>query len=215
MGSTHNLFTEFRSTGRLLLLIVSLLVSGSILQAQPVETEANLKADNIKRDEARKPQRSVPAPLTVEQEEAALTFAREHHAELAQLVVGLKAASRPEYQQAVRDLFRASERLGRMREKLADRYESELELWKIDSRVRLLAARLTMGESDGLREELLGLLRKKREIRVAMLTAQQERLEKQVSKVEEELAVLQSDYDEAAERDLERLLKSAKGKREK
>ena len=51
--------------------------------------------------------------MTPERQAAALKFAELHHPELYELLQNLKEARRPEYQEAVRQLYNDSERLAR------------------------------------------------------------------------------------------------------
>ena len=78
--------------------------------------------------------RKVPAgPQTVtpEREAAARTFVSRHHPELVALLDHLQTSEPKQYQRAVRELFRASERLAQFREQDEGRYALELETWKV------------------------------------------------------------------------------------
>lgn len=96
--------------------------------------------------------------FTPEREAAALSFVRQHHPELEDLLAQLKSGNRAEYRRVTNELFFASERLTQSQERDPLKYELDLRLWKIDSRIRLLAARLAMNESDLLQGELKELL---------------------------------------------------------
>src|SRR5687767_13810045 len=54
--------------------------------------------------------------ITPEREAAVMTFVKHHHAELAELLIHLKENAPKEYERAVRDLFRTSERLAQVQE---------------------------------------------------------------------------------------------------
>ena len=101
------------------------------------------KADGAK---PKSEKRAAANPNSVRHEAAALAFAREHHAELAELIATLKSSSLPEYEQAVRELYRVRERLFQLQKREPERHALELELWKTKSRMRLMAARLSLGE---------------------------------------------------------------------
>ena len=107
--------------------------------------------------------------VTPEREAAAQLFAERHHPELARLLGRLRETNPEEYKKAIQELFATSERLARLMGRTPERYELELAAWKVDSRIRLLAARSAMGESADRREALKELLLGK--IRVATTVA--------------------------------------------
>src|SRR5262249_19634201 len=79
--------------------------------------------------------KAKPAPgITPEREAAVKTFVDQHHPELGELLVHLKENNKKEYEKAVRDLFKTSERLARTHEMDVERYDLELKLWQTQSR---------------------------------------------------------------------------------
>ncbi|MCA9082274.1 MAG: hypothetical protein KDA58_17060, partial [Planctomycetaceae bacterium] len=148
--------------------------------------------------------------LTPEREAAAMTFAKAHHPELADLLVGLKRMDEPRYATAVNELFRTSERLAKSKSRSVERYELELSAWRVDSRIRLLTAQSVSGMPDSRREELKRLLLQRRDIKVQMLLHEKSRLESRVAKIDTSIDELQENADEQAEKELDRLLKSVK-----
>ncbi len=143
--------------------------------------------------------------ITPEQEAAAMAFAEQHHPELAQLLRSLKVGQHVEYQQAMHDLHRTSERLARI--KNPKQYTLELKRWKIESRIHLLAAKSSMEDSDANRETLKKLIQERLEVRASLLQIEKERLERRLKKVESELGSIKDP--EFAERELNRLIKDA------
>ncbi|MBT4866075.1 MAG: hypothetical protein HON53_13305 [Planctomycetaceae bacterium] len=155
--------------------------------------------------------------LTPGREAAAMTFARLHHPELAKLVTKLKKRKVRQYDQAVRQLFQTSERLARTRERTPDRYELSLEAWKLDSRIRLMAARMTMNSDSQLEEDLKELLRAKASVRLRRLTKERERLAERLQRVDALIERIDSDPDASTKKELQRIKRSflAKGSRNK
>jgi hypothetical protein len=153
--------------------------------------------------------------VTPEREAAALTFAKLHHPELASLLKVLKASPHDGYEDAVRDLFKTSERLTRLKARTPERYELELQLWKVDSRIRLLAARLAMEDNEELRDQLHKLLREKIDIRAAVLRDDRTKTAARLEKFDADLQQLTADPAASADAELERLLKSAKATAQK
>ena len=76
-------------------------------------------------------------------EEEAVAFVREHHPQLVFVLEQLRTQSPGEFAKAVRELERSRTRLERIRENRPNAYEDELAWWSVNSRVRLMAARLT------------------------------------------------------------------------
>lgn len=147
--------------------------------------------------------------ITPEREAAAETFARLHHPELADLLQRLKAAHHADYDNAVRDLFRESERLARLKSRDVARYELELQIWKVSSRIRLATARLAMDDSDSLRSDLRSLLRERVTLRAQLVQLDRDKTAARLQKLDADLKSLTADPETLVDQDLERLIKSA------
>lgn len=143
--------------------------------------------------------------VTPGQEAAALEFAQVHHPELAELLDRLKSSDRPSYEKAVRDIAGTSERMARLRESDPERHELVVRNWTLDSRVRLLTARLTMSDDPELRTELKALLRERQDGRLALLRLDRQRTAAKLEKLEAQIEELERDRDAAIERDLAKI----------
>ncbi len=146
--------------------------------------------------------------MTRAREAAALVFAQTHHLELYDLLLRLKKKQRTQYQRAIRELYRTSERLDRLKDNNLDRYEHSLQLWQLDSRIRLLAARMTMSSDPMLEAEIKSLLLERLELRLQQLTTERDRLQSRVDKLNENIHAIVNDRDSAALNELKRLKKS-------
>lgn len=153
--------------------------------------------------------------LTPAREAAAMTFARLHHPELADLLVKLKTRKARQYDQAVRQLFQTSERLARARDRSPERHELELDAWKLDSRIRLLAARMTMNSDTKRDEELKSLLKDRAELRLRQLTNERQRLAERIDRIDALIERMGSDPDASTLKEFQRIKRSfaAKGPR--
>lgn len=146
--------------------------------------------------------------FTLEREAAALSFVRQHHPELADLLAQLKAGNRREYQKAVHELFRTSERLAMARERDSARYELELEAWKLDSRIRLLAARMTMSENNAESlEELKTLLLERTDVQLKRQMLDRQRLVGRLEKLDAAIETTRREREQQARQSLDKLLK--------
>ena len=148
--------------------------------------------------------------VTPEREAAADTFARLHHPELADLLSRLRASRHGAYDNAVRQLFRDSERLAKLKGRDPQRYELELETWKIGSRIQLATARLAMEDTPELRAELTTLLRSKLEIRTQLVQLDRDKTAARLERLDTDLSELRRDPEGQVAQDLERLLKAGR-----
>lgn len=155
--------------------------------------------------QVKKSQKQTAAARTREHTEQALEFAREHHPELASLVSKLQKGKPAQFKSAIRHLVQSQERLQRIQLRSPERYELALEAWKLDSRIRLLAARMTMSDDPELEAELKTILRQRTELRLQQLSEERDRLKTRLERIEENIARIESDPEAAAARDLERV----------
>lgn len=174
----------------------------------------SLVADDSKTSKGNKVE--SPVSVTTDQESQALAFAGEHHPELKTLVESLKSANPAGYKKAIHDLYRTSDRLSKLNdEKSKSRYEHELALWKLDSRIRLTAARSAMKDTEALRSELKSLVEQRRNLHLEWLKADKDRAAARVAKLEAELKDAEAKSAQAVDAEVERLLKSVKSTKPK
>ena len=149
-----------------------------------------------------------PTKVNPTRESVAMAFAQSHHPELVKLLLHLKSKRNAEYQKAITHIYQASERLGRLSDRNLERYQLQLEMWKLDSRIRLVAARLKMSPSTEIEQELETLLSKQVELRIALYTMEKKRLEARLSKVNEIIDQIEQDPQVLVRKDLERIKRS-------
>jgi hypothetical protein len=133
---------------------------------------------------SKQPAKIAPAMLTPEREAAAIQFVREHHPELVDLLKGLKQTNAAQYQAAVRQLFQTSERLAKIHETDPPRYEFELSLWKIKSRIQLLAARSSMGRDPEIESQLRAALAEQAHLQLQELQMDRDRAAERLKKLD-------------------------------
>ncbi|NQV28897.1 MAG: hypothetical protein HQ518_31470 [Rhodopirellula sp.] len=151
-------------------------------------------------------------PISKEREEVAVDFAREHHPELAALLEGLRKTDTRNFQAGLRELTRDAERLGKMLERKDDRYRISLELWKLDSRIRLEVARMSMSPGEDFELRLRPLMEQRQAVRLQLTLLEHQRTAERLAKYEEQLKTLQSGSDELIDSEIERLRKLAVSK---
>lgn len=136
-------------------------------------------------------------------EAAALAFARTHHPELAELLSNLKRGNPTEYQRAIKELSAAVERITRIQERSPERYDFVLNTWKLDSRIRLLTARLVMADNPAQEAELKALVLQRNEVKLRELKLEREKVAARLKNIERDIAELEKDQTGAVQRDLQ------------
>lgn len=203
---------------RLLAMIAATLVVGGLIYAQ---------ADDVKRDAgipataktstppagsgaAKKEAKTKPAiAITPEREAAVLTFVQRNHAELAELLAVLKASQPEEYERAIREIFRATERMNQVIERDPLQYELEVAAWTAQSRVQLLAAKLKMGSSDDLVKKLRDALKTQNEAKISLLKHERQKTSDRLGKLDGDITRFESDRDEVVNKQLKLLTRTA------
>ena len=148
-------------------------------------------------------------PIAPKREAAAIKFAQQHHPELAELLSRLKASHPEQYTKALRELDKTRERLEKVKDNDADRHAILLREWQLDSRVRLLAARLTMSTSVELETELRQVLTERHDVRLQLLTYDREKSKTRLQKVDEQIAEHVQNREVSIDREFDRIKKSA------
>ena len=146
--------------------------------------------------------------LTPARKAAAMTFAKLYHPELAALLVGLERHNRAAYHRAVRQLYQTSERLARMKERLSpERFDLELRAWRLDSRIRLLAARVYLSKRKNPKREaeLSEALLERVEVRLERLRRDRKRFQSRLVKINENIHAVEADRQKAANQFLKRV----------
>lgn len=139
-----------------------------------------------------------------------MAFASEHHPELARLLEQLQKSRPHEFQRAVRELSQQIQTLEKLREKNPTRYTHQLELWKNNSQIRVLVAKWSRDQDDALEQEIRALLQQRRDMKLAQLKVDQQRLAEQMQKVEKQIATMS---DSQVEREWEQLAKKTNASR--
>jgi NAD-specific glutamate dehydrogenase len=141
---------------------------------------------------SKQPAKTTPLILTPEREAAAIQFVREHHPELVDLLKGLKQTNAVQYQAVVRQLFQTSERLAKIHETDPPRYELELSLWKIKSRIQLLAARSSMGRDPEIETQLRAALAEQAQVQLQELQMDRDRAAERLKKLDSSIEQFQA-----------------------
>lgn len=181
-----------QNAGAMVAVVLICCIAGTLVSAerQPQASQkkaARKAADKTVSDDSSVRQNRVAVKLTQEQEAEAMAFAAAHHEELANLLKQLKNAKSPEFIRAVRELHTAQTRINRFREKQPQRYENELEAWKIDSEVRLRIVRWAMSKDPELEKQIRELLTSRENGKLNRLRLEQTRLRQRLKAISAQL----------------------------
>lgn len=146
--------------------------------------------------------------LSADEETSALEFARSQHPELAELLEQLKKNNPKEYGRALLDLHRAQDRIGRLADKNPERFALELALWRTESRIRLQAAQLAMGD-ESQEAALKPLLAERRELKLQLLQLDREKAVQRVAELDRQVQGLQTNPEQQDDQELAKLKQAA------
>jgi hypothetical protein len=146
---------------------------------------------------------------SAQREAAALALVREHHGELFELLDHLKLQKHKAYLQAIQELWRASERLATVRQRDPDRYDLELRAWKIDSRIRLLAAKLSMEQDPELEPQLKEALSERADVRLQLKSFVRDRVKSRLETMNTEIDKLTSEREQQLQQAFDKLVRGA------
>lgn len=184
-------------------LLILALLFGSLAAATADDAAAD---ETLKSVEGAAKSKTKPMVITPEREAAVLTFVRLNHPELEALLVHLKAASNnKDYERAIRELYRVTERLALIHDRDSTQYELELRAWKIQSRLQLLSAKMQMASKDDLKQQIKEALKEQHEVKAALLARQRQKLVEETKRIEENLNRLESQKESTLQKQLETL----------
>jgi len=156
---------------------------------------------------ARKKVTARQKSLTPQREKLALSFSRKHHPELADLLKGLRSRNRAHYEDGVRELARDAERFARLEQRGDERFSSSLKIWKLDSRIRLEAARFSLRPSLEVENKLRQLMLDRQSVRLEYLKLERQRAQTRVDRLNDQIRSASEAPDRLVSAELTRLRK--------
>lgn len=158
--------------------------------------------------------------ITPEREAAVISFVERNHAELAALLAHLKANQPKEYERAVRDLFRVTEKLAMVHERDSRQYDLELKAWKSQSRAQLLVARLKMTDpesanSEELKNQLREILSEQMQARLEVMKLERERVSGRLEKLNDDITRMERDRESVIDNHVTNLMNQVNANRPK
>ncbi len=191
------------------MLLLGLLVSGQVALAQkPGQKPAS--AAPVGKEPSKDNPKFRQITITPEREAAVISFVERNHSELAELLAHLKTNQPKEYERAVKDLFRVTEKLAMVHERDSRLYDQELKVWKAQSRAQLLVARMKMGggssDQEELKKQLRDILTEQWAARLEVLRLERERISGRLNKLDQDISRQEQERDSAIESHLQILI---------
>lgn len=148
-------------------------------------------------------------PVTPEMEAEAMSFIRQNHSDLVELLNQLKTTNQTQYQQAVRDLSRAATTLASTEKNDPKKYVLDLQAWQVNSQIQVLAARYAMSPSPELKEDIKAKLLEQLDLRLEQQKLDRERTAARLSRLDESISKLQESRGQEAQKALDKLTKAS------
>ncbi len=164
----------------------------------------------LKKSTSTNKERKNPGGISPKREKLAFEFARKHHPELAKLIQRLKKHKPREYKRAIRDLDSTLNKLERHKKRDSERYRLTLERWKVDSRIRLLAARVSVRGGSDNQSELRTLLKKRVDLKLELLKNDRQLAEKRLEKINKSISEIENHQDKVIDAEFIKINRSIK-----
>lgn len=136
--------------------------------------------------------KSKPTTITVDQEKEVLAFVSKNDASLHDLLTNLKSAKPTDYQRALMDLNRATERLSQIKRNRPHAYELELKKWQTQSKIQMLAVQLAMNPNPETKAELRKAFELRADLELQVLRADREAATKRLKQLDDQIAAAEA-----------------------
>ncbi len=161
----------------------------------------------------------IPEPalprFTEEREAAALFFLRKNAPDLLTVLEQMRRDNSSSYRREICAVFQVTEMLADLQDE-PRRHDLELEIWRVESKARALAARLpALGEGERRKadSELQRLARDLVELDIQVLELKAEETEKELGEIRDDLAKARNQIQSRAKTRYDRLLEQGRKRR--
>lgn len=176
------------------------------------EKSAAEKANSAPVRSSGKAKAKLAIAVTPEREAAVMTFIERNHAELGELLTHLKENQPAAYEQAVREIFRTTERLAQVKERDPQQYELEVVVWKSQSRVQLIVAKMKMAVTDTLKADLRLALAAQVDAKLALQHHERQKLSDRLTKLDSDIVRQTADREKIIDRQFQQYAQGRGGK---
>jgi len=152
------------------------------------------------------------AEVSEQRKEQLLSFVSENHAQLNDLLSKLeKRKNQRQYRKAMASLDKSVKKIEAIKERNPQRYESALQQWKLESRIKVTAAQYKLNESDESRVSLESFVTQLVDFHIARMKSDREKVQKRLEQLDKRIAEAESNREQT----IEKRIKSATRKPKK
>jgi hypothetical protein len=184
--------------------------SDGVQQTKEAPKQGRARGSEEKKQKKKKQTRKI----TDQRSEDLMSFVQEHHPELEFILAKLKDGKQRQYQQAMRGLDQTVSRLENIRQRSPERYPSSLAYWKLESRIKVAAARYKLDETNENRDKLKSLLVQRYETRLKRLKEDRNNIADRLKKMDARIEELESGKSSQIERRIKSATRTGKKKNE-
>ena len=139
-----------------------------------------------------------------------LSFVRENHPELEPLVLSLKDKLPRQYENAIRSIDKSVTQLQAIQDGgNQQRYDQALEYWKLNSRIQLLSAQLSIEDTPARRKQLKRLIARQFDDRKNQLIAERDRTTERLARLNETIEKTETGREAEIDQRLESIVRVA------
>lgn len=190
-------------------LLVTFTSAQSSAQDAPDKPSKVVKSDSPRStsEDAERPKPAkISATISPTQEESILAFVSKHDAPLHGLLGNLRASRPQDYQKALTDLNRVTERLAQVKKNRPHIYELEVKRWQAQSKVQMLAAHLATKPDPEIRTKLKQAIEERADLELQVLRADRLAAEKRLKQLDEQIALAESSMQNRVQLQFDRAL---------
>lgn len=166
-----------------------------------LQTQSDASAENSNSESDSSNDRS--SKETLADEASILEFAKREQLQLFELLQYLKQKRPTSYQQALKETGRTKQRLESLKEKDADLYAIESQLWHTRTKLSLLAAQMSVRDDADLEKQLKALVGDLEAQEIDRITLMRDRTAKQLEKWESQLKDRKANLSTTVEKSVE------------
>ncbi len=145
-----------------------------------------------------------------------LSFVGENHPELRDLLLKLDMGKKKrQYRQAMAGLNKSVKKLETMKERNPQRYESALQQWKLESRIKVASAQVKLKDSEELRSSLESLVTQLVDFHIARMKSDREQLKMRLEQFDKRIADAESNREQTIEKRIKSATRTTKNAKKK
>lgn len=161
-------------------------------------------------------QKDKPAAISSERKTKILAFVDEHHPELTELLTKIEnGKNKRQWHKAMIVLNKSVKKLESLKERSPNRYESALQQWKLESRIKVAAAQLSFDDTEEGRDKLTSMIGKLVDFHIERMKNERKQMAKRIEQLDKKIEEASSGRQQAIEKRLKSALPKPKKEKKK